>query len=118
MKVTEPLTVPKTTTPAGKVRLEVYGGPHHGRILFIPANTRTFVSIAASLPKGDTFRETRTNPRAYAYLGRVVYERKVAMKGVNAGQEYLAFVEDSQPEQITVDFDNTEVQYVRTRHSY
>lgn len=115
MKVTEAQTVPVSVVPAGKVKLEVYGGPHHGRLLMIPKVTKELVSIAASLPKGDTFRETRTNPRAYAGQGRVIYQRKVSKID---GSEYLGFVDTGDVQMVSVEFDNTEVQYVRTRHSY
>jgi hypothetical protein len=115
MKVTEAINAPATKAPYGKVKLEVYGGPHHGRLLYVPEITKSLVSIAASLPKGDTFRETRTNPRAYAGQGRVVYERK---RAATDGKEYLSFVDVGDVQMISVEFDNTEVQFVSTRHTY
>jgi hypothetical protein len=115
MKVTEAQTPPATTVPAGKVKLEVYGGPHHGRLLMIPKVTKELISIAASLPKGDTFRETRTNPKAYAHLGRVIYQRRVSKID---GNEYLGFVDMGDVQVVAVTFENTEIQYTRTSYTY
>lgn len=101
--------------PIGKVKIEVFGGPHHGRILIIPKSTQLLVSLPASLPKGETFRETRTNPEVYAQYGRVTYERRRVLDG--SGKEYLSFIEPAaQP--IEVEFDTVDVQVTVTRKKF
>lgn len=86
--------------PVGKVKIRVFDGPHHGRMLIIPTKTSMYLSLPASLPKGETFRETRTNPSAWAKYIRVTYERRTG----SDGEEYLSYLA-FEPEVIAVEFD-------------
>lgn len=87
------------------VVLKVFGGPHHGHVISIPAVTDRIISLSAHPITEDgaqTHRETRTDKGATFRNGetRVLYERKISATGLNVGQEYLGYIEAKEVQQI------------------
>lgn len=76
-------------TSTAQIRVRVYGGPHHGRVLLIPAKSPRFVTLPNPMPAGEMFCAGRSNPSAFSEA-EYTYEVK---RGVTEGGVYLGFVE-------------------------
>jgi hypothetical protein len=74
-------------TSTAQVRVNVYGGPLHGRILLIPASSPRFITLPYPMPAGEMFASGRSNPDAFD-KGEYTYELKSGANG-----RYLGFVE-------------------------
>jgi hypothetical protein len=69
------------------LRVKVFGGLYHGRVLVLPEGTREgdIVELPESLPAGETFAVGRTAPE----LHRSARVYKVT-ESVSSGEKYLA----------------------------
>jgi hypothetical protein len=81
-----------STSTASQIRVNLYDGPHHGRILLIPARTRVkdrlFV-LPNPMPAGEMWGTGRTSQSEWAHLREVTYELRTSAEG----KKYLGYVE-------------------------
>lgn len=69
------------------IRVNVYDGPHHGRVLIVPARTRHFV-LPNPMPAGEMWGPGRSNPGAFT-AKEYNYEKRISAES----NPYLAYVE-------------------------
>ncbi len=69
------------------IRVRVYDGPHHGRILVIPSNAR-HIMLPNPMPAGEMWGPGRSQPETFKDK-EYTYEVRTA----NSGTPYLAYVE-------------------------
>jgi hypothetical protein len=81
------------TTIASQIRVRLFDGPHHGRILLIPANQRMLV-LPNPMPAGEMFAPGRTNPAEFSKLREVTYVLRQPRDG---GDPYLSYVPETRP---------------------
>jgi hypothetical protein len=77
-------------TSTSQIRVRVYGGPNHGRIILIPSNSPRFVTLPYPMPAGEMFCAGRSNPDSFA-KGEYTYE--VRQGGREITGKYLGYVE-------------------------
>jgi hypothetical protein len=75
------------TTSTRSIRVNVYDGPHHGRILEVPANARHLV-LPNPMPAGQMWGPGRTNPSEFT-AREYNYELRTSAEG----KPYLSYVE-------------------------
>lgn len=86
--IIDDLTSEKLMATAIKnIRVNVYDGPHHGRILIVPSNVRHFV-LPNPMPAGEMWGPGRSNPASFTDR-EYNYEKRVS----GEGKPYLAYVE-------------------------
>lgn len=69
------------------MRVKVYGGLHHGRVLVLPEGTRLgdYAELPVTLPPGEMFAPGRTHPDLHTQ--ERVYRVE---EGRSTGEKYLA----------------------------
>lgn len=69
------------------MRVKVYGGLHHGRVLVLPEGTREgdLVELPETLPTGEMFGRGRTHPELHTNSRMYRLE-----EGATSGEKYLA----------------------------
>jgi hypothetical protein len=84
-KTLETSMATKTTK---QLRVRLYDGPHHGRILLVPSNQRVFL-LPNPMPAGEMWGAGRSNPGQFTNR-EYTYELRTPLNG---GEPYLGYVE-------------------------
>lgn len=79
-------------TTAREIRVKVYDGPHHGRILLIPANSKV-VTLPNPMPAGEMWGPGRSDPSEFN-AREYTYSLRQPRSG---GEPYLSFVSETRP---------------------